>query len=606
MKSIFSNSELARQLEVMGYVKLRLISAESCDELIALYKDRFPPAQTFYSSSFHPDFEFKKEFSDIIYSKIKAKINDFFIEYDLLGCNILEKPAHGAAMPLHQDWTVCDESIAHTYTAWVALQDTGREYGALRVIPRSHRAETGIRAPGIPSALDAEREKLDSFQQTVELSKGEAIVFDHRLMHASWPNKQSASRLALTIGLSPEGTSLSLPYLNKSKGLVSFYSMSADIFLRYPELMEEPVSSAPFQQLPFKKASLTKSGLAEVLYSDRKKQSIMQPLFKDPEHQLLFERDGFIKLPALDERELQELTSYLASSGIRGKTEHGFYVGMDHRDKDLVSKMIDRIRSVAIPYVSPYLNNFKSFTASYVIKDSNPVSVVPPHQDWTFVENEELHCSVTCWIPLVDVNKENGCLGLIRGSHRMFDSPRPSPAPQSPSPLNKHMFTLFSYMELVEMKAGEAIFFDNRTIHASPPNISQEDRLAIGLGFTQEDAAIRHYFLKPGTKNTLLKYAVDEAFYERYDNSSLSAMYDRGERISDYALLEEQPYRWEDLSKDELIRRIVDGGGAYNDELSRHMKSLFGAQIRQSAWSMLKKTLSPSGIYHRIKSIYSQ
>jgi len=605
MKSIFFDSAKGRQLDALGYVTIKLISVELCDQLLSLYKAHFSPAQTFYSSSFHPDLAYKKRFSEMLYEIIKNDLNSVFYEYDFLGCTILEKPTRGEAMPLHQDWTACDESASRTYTAWVALKDTSKEYGALRVIPLSHRAETGIRAPGIPSALDAERLQLESFLQTIELTKGEAIVFDHRLLHASWPNEHSASRLALTIGLTPKGTSLFMPYLNKSKGIVSFYSMSGDMFLRYPELQKEPISATPIKQLPFKKKGLTKAGLANVLYTERKKQSIMQPLFKDPEHQSAFERDGFLKLPALADREIQELTEYLASSGIRGKTKHGFYVGMDHRDKELVSRMIERIRAVAIPTVSPYLNNFKSITASYVIKDSNPVSVVPPHQDWTFVENEELHCSVTCWIPLVDVNKENGCLGLIKGSHRLFGSPRPSPAPQSPSPLNKHMFTLFSYMKLISMKAGEAIFFDNRTIHASPPNISQEDRLAIGLGFTQEDAAIRHYFLKPGSKDTLLKYSVDEAFYERYDNSILSAMHNRGEHITDYTLLEEQHYQWEDLSKNELINRIVDGGGAYNEELSLHMKALFCTQIRKSAWSMLKRNLSPAGIYHRLKRIYS-
>ena len=121
---------------------------------------------------------------------------------------------------------------------------------------------------------------------------------------------------------------------------------------------------------------------------------------------------------------------------------------------------------------------------------------MPPHQDWSFVEDEKKYCSVTCWIPLQDVNMENGCIGVIKGSNRFFSNVRPSPSPQVETPLKNHMYTIFPYLELQEMKAGEALIFDNRTFHASPPNTTDSARVAVGLGFTQSEAEIRHYYLK--------------------------------------------------------------------------------------------------------------
>ncbi|MEZ5054295.1 MAG: phytanoyl-CoA dioxygenase family protein [Chitinophagales bacterium] len=318
----------------------------------------------------------------------------------------------------------------------------------------------------------------------------------------------------------------------------------------------------------------------------------MQPLFKDKEHQAFFEQNGYIKLPALNATQIDELKNYYFTSGIQQTTSYGFYVGMDHENKQLVDEMMQQIENVAMPTVSTYLANYQLITASYVIKDTNPQGVVPPHQDWTFVEDETQHCSVTCWIPLVDTNMENGCLGVIKGSHKFFKNVRPSPSPQVPSPLAPHLFSLFPYFDLIPMKAGEALIFDNRTFHASPPNISNEPRLAVGLSFTQKDAALRHYYLKPGTKDVLLKYEVTPEFFKQYDNGTLSKMYDVGKNIEAFRLMEEIPYKWENLSKNEMKNRVVAAGNAYNKELTNHMMKLFGSQMKDSFATKIKNVLS--------------
>ena len=155
----------------------------------------------------------------------------------------------------------------------------------------------------------------------------------------------------------------------------------------------------------------------------------MQPLFKNTEHQAFFEKNGYIKLPALNTQQVNELRDYYFNSGIKKTTDYGFYVGMDHENKQLVDEMMQKIESVAMASVSNYLAPYQLITASYVIKDTNNKGVVPPHQDWTFVEDETQHCSVTCWIPLVDTTMENGCLGVIKGSQKFFNNVRPSPSP---------------------------------------------------------------------------------------------------------------------------------------------------------------------------------
>jgi hypothetical protein len=130
------------------------------------------------------------------------------------------------------------------------------------------------------------------------------------------------------------------------------------------------------------------------------------------------------------------------------------------------------------------------------------------------------------------------------------------------------------------MKAGETLFFDNRTFHASPPNTTSSVRLAAGVGVTQKEAELVHYYLKPdGNKNTVLKYKVDEDFFLKYDNARLSKMYDNGEVITDYELIKEMPYSFDQFTSEGLIEIIKQAGNEYNVPMCEKLAVLFNYDI---------------------------
>jgi ectoine hydroxylase-related dioxygenase (phytanoyl-CoA dioxygenase family) len=582
-------------LNVNGYFTLKLIDDETIQQLKNIYITNFNDNETtFYSSSFHQDINLKKEVNQQILNLLSETINQYFSNYKVLGTSYLKKQANQHnPLPLHQDWTVTDEENYGSFTIWIPLQDTTIQNGAIRVIPCSHQVENNFRAPSIPVAFEQERQLFEQHLQTLELKAGEAFVFNQKLMHASFPNQTNEERLALTIGLSAKEAKLFMLYFNAQKHEISQYSMPDDMFLHYPDIIEKPLIGTLEKTYSYYPKKFLYTDFLQTLFQNRQQLSTMQALFKNPDHQDFFQKNGYIKFDVLQNNEIEELKNFLFNSGIKKETDYGFYVGMDHENKALVKEMMQKVESIAMPKIAPYLVDYKLITASYVIKDPNPKGVVPPHQDWTFVEDETQHCSVTCWISLVDTNMENGCMGVIKGSNNYFNSVRPSPSPQVPSPLAKHMFSLFPYFDLIPMKAGEALIFDNRTFHASPPNITNFPRLAVGLSFTQATAELRHYYLKPGTKNRLLKYKIDTDFFTKYDNGSLSKMYDEGKLIEDYEMMEEIPFVWEDLSKAEMKNRVLSTGNVYNQVLTQHMMKLFGNQmksgIREKIGSVLAK-----------------
>jgi hypothetical protein len=134
------------------------------------------------------------------------------------------------------------------------------------------------------------------------------------------------------------------------------------------------------------------------------------------------------------------------------------------------------------------------------------------------------------------------------------------------------------------MKPGEVLMFDNRTIHASPPNTTSEIRLAAGVGITQKDAQLIHYNLKPdGTNKTILKYNIDPDFYLKYENSTLANMFDKKELIEGYELAGEVGYYFPNHTADELIQMIKDAGNEFNVPMCEKLSKLFGYNMDGSA-----------------------
>ncbi|MFT5860223.1 MAG: hypothetical protein ACI865_002331 [Flavobacteriaceae bacterium] len=304
----------------------------------------------------------------------------------------------------------------------------------------------------------------------------------------------------------------------------------------------------------------------------------MRNIFKNDELQKQFNSDGFVVLPIIEKEDVANLLNYYTSQDFDNKIEAGFHISLDNQNEALVKEVGSKIKDIIVPEIADLLDDCKVFTASYVIKEPGLQNIVPPHQDWTFVD-EDKYCSATIWTALVDVTEENGALGVIRGSHKIFNHKRSSPSPQSKSPLSDHIFTLFPFVEIIEMKAGESLIFDNRLIHASPPNLSDQARIAVGIGITQSEAQLKHYYLNPSSSK-LEEYDVDEGFYTWFNNKRLSNLFDDGKSPEGLIKLDEIDRVVPDLSKEEMEALVGKLDGVeYNSQFMERLAKLFNYSI---------------------------
>jgi hypothetical protein len=244
----------------------------------------------------------------------------------------------------------------------------------------------------------------------------------------------------------------------------------------------------------------------------------MKGIFRDSENEAIFLREGYIKVPFLDEEGLSVFRKHVKSiESYYYDAEYGICTTTDLRNPTLVREVNHFVIDAILPYIAPYFHDYQIILGTYLIKKPQDNTLIPIHQDWTFVDEQQFY-SLCIWCPLEDVNPNNGNLQVIPRTQRMSSNLRPSPL--FPSAFDPVLDLARKHLIDVPMKAGEAIFFDHALLHASPVNKSGKARVVLTLGLTHKDASLKHhYLLNEATLNQeveLGEFEINEDFFANH------------------------------------------------------------------------------------------
>ncbi|MFL9935087.1 phytanoyl-CoA dioxygenase family protein [Paraburkholderia sp. RL18-103-BIB-C] len=236
----------------------------------------------------------------------------------------------------------------------------------------------------------------------------------------------------------------------------------------------------------------------------------MRRVFKSIEHNDTFLNDGVVLAQLLTEDEARELQNFYwedaPSSGL------GFHATMFSRDAEYRARVDSKIKEYLGPRLALFLDNYRCVVGNYVVKEhSRPGTEVSVHQDWTFVD-ERMMRSVNVWCSLVDTDSSNGGQSIFKGSHRIVDVLR---GPYFPSPFVTHAATIVEkYLMEVPLRAGQAIIYDHALVHATPPNRSQQTRVAANMVLIPREAQLLHCYLDQGDPRARPElFAIDDEFF---------------------------------------------------------------------------------------------
>lgn len=212
--AIFFDSNLNKTLLKEGYVIVSLLDNKEISQL----EDFFYSPE---NKEFHQTFttyactnsDYKKKVDSILKEVISTKLKTIITEemQPFWGNFMMKTPSENSNMPLHTDWQYVDEKKHISLNVWIPFTDTTLENGALHVVPKSHVTCNYPRGINLPRYYEINESKTkEKFGKALLLKKGEAIIYDHRLLHYSLPNKSDKNRLAATLVYVPKNTEIAI------------------------------------------------------------------------------------------------------------------------------------------------------------------------------------------------------------------------------------------------------------------------------------------------------------------------------------------------------------------------------------------------------------
>jgi hypothetical protein len=224
------------------------------------------------------------------------------------------------------------------------------------------------------------------------------------------------------------------------------------------------------------------------------------------------EKDGYTIIDFLGRREIQILLELYRN--LPHQLEGGFAPSIMSRDINYRQAVNREIKQLLTEKTAKLFSFYRLCFWSFLAKKASRTdSEVQMHQDWSFVDETKFN-SLGIWCPLVDVNPLNGCIHLVKSSHRLNSKPR-------------GLFNDFPYENLLPlirqkyltelpMQAGQALVYDTRIFHCSPPNKTASERVVLAGLMIPQDSILRYYHCDfQNCPSKLEIFEVDDEFYTR-------------------------------------------------------------------------------------------
>lgn len=240
-------------------------------------------------------------------------------------------------------------------------------------------------------------------------------------------------------------------------------------------------------------------------------------IFADSQVLDKLKRDGYCVVPFLKPDEVKPLyedfQQILKMS--EGQRTDFFWVSAFSPNMDLRQFSKHSLETKFKEFLPRVFNELAEFMGgTFLVKPPTKEGKNDPHQDSAHVD-EAKEYSVYCWVPLVDINDNNGPMYAIKGSHLWGNKYRSTVVPW----LYKNILDeLLHFGTPAYMKAGEMLIFDSALVHFTPPNTTSAPRPAINYFVKPKSSPLLYYFTDKNTpKGMVEEFALSKEFYDTYD-----------------------------------------------------------------------------------------
>ena len=134
-------AELLEQVRERGWATVKLLGPGEVAQLASGYGE-LADEQGFgcRPSTISPDPAYRLAARDHVAAVLEPAVQRILPGYRCVVAAFVPKEVgDGSAMPMHQDWSTCDEDEWLPVEVWVPLSQAGADDGTLVVVPGSHR-----------------------------------------------------------------------------------------------------------------------------------------------------------------------------------------------------------------------------------------------------------------------------------------------------------------------------------------------------------------------------------------------------------------------------------------------------------------------------------
>ena len=561
MCDVFPTIELQKKLERDGYVVVDFLSKSEVQSLLDFNKENLPPKSLDNSSDFGISISmaasnalYRQKASKQIRSVFAPKLASILTEYEIVTSTFVYKnsDSHRSKVPLHQDPSLVDETVSKSFAVWCPLVDTNEQNGCLQVVRKSHLLTSKKRPFLIFNGFPYGQEILSLMEKqylvSLPMKAGQALVYDRRLFHGSLSKLTTGQRVAAACSLIPKNTQIQFTYReSRSSDTIEVFEVDNRFFDHY-NLGQKPEGVRSLGVFDYEVEPVTPEILVQKLED---KTELAQVNYQK------LDEEGYAVIDFLDEDEVQSLLNlYKEASPPKDLEKSSLAATVSSSDLSYRQLLIPKVREVFHRKTAILFPDYKIILGSFLSKKPDALhSEKSFHQDSSSTD-EPCVRSFGVWVPLVDVDKQNGCLQVSPKSHLLNSKLRHSLV-FGIFPYSQEILSLMQqhYLINVPMKAGQALIYDKRLFHGSPPNLTSAERLVAISILAPKNSPTYFYYVESKASKEVEIFEIDDTFYDRHIS---------GQRPEGVKSLGTVDYEVEPVTPEILIEKL--GAGNSNSQ----------------------------------------
>lgn len=225
-----------KTLKEDGFVILDVLNSEEINYLNKLCEKFLTTKQNDFIAGSHFLAKADSDFINQELQKIlKDKIHNWLPELVLMGGTLATKITGKSVLKAHNDWDIVDEKKYNSYNLWLALVDTNSKNGTLGIIPNSHLWQHEHRGMNISSNFESFTNQFLKIGIEPNLKAGQAILYNHKLVHYSKPNTTKQPRNVAIIGMRDKESDLQVSFTLDKKNIETYAVEESDFYPFEPE-----------------------------------------------------------------------------------------------------------------------------------------------------------------------------------------------------------------------------------------------------------------------------------------------------------------------------------------------------------------------------------